>query len=131
MKTMLFSALVLLAGHSSFGHGMDKPGPHGGYVQMPGAFHTEVVPVGTNSFRVYLVDFEFKNPRVANSEVNLWATAGGKKIKFNCKADSDFFLCAANEKVTSPNEIIVVAKREGAQGNEARYQLPLKPWNKK
>ena len=59
---MIFKALVLLIFSSSIAntHGMDKLGPHKGYVQMPGAFHTEVVQDKDGSFRIYLLDVEFK-----------------------------------------------------------------------
>lgn len=131
MKKIFFAlSMMALFTEVSFAHGGDKPGPHGGYVEMPGAFHTEVVPEKNGAYRVYLSDIEFKNPVVANSEVKLWLKTASKKFEFDCKAEATSFLCSTEEKVSSPKELSVVAKREGAQGNEARYPLPFKAWKK-
>lgn len=129
MLFIVFSMITLFV-EISLAHGGDKPGPHQGYVEMPGAFHTEVVPEKNGSYRVYLIDIEFKNPVVANSEVKLWLKNAAKKFAFSCKAEADSFLCSTKEKVSSPKELSIVAKRDGAQGNEARYHLPFKAWKK-
>ncbi len=120
----------ILVGETSFGHGGDEPGPNGGYVEMPGAFHTEVVPEKNGAYRVYLIDMEFKNPVVANSEVRLWLKTSSEKSEVICKADANSFLCTPKDKMKSPKELLIIAKRDGAQGNEAKYVLPLKKWEK-
>lgn len=97
---------------------------------MPGAFHTEIVPDKGSAYRVYLVDLEFKNPKVTNSKVDLSVIDGSKTIPFICKAEADSFLCSTDKKLSGPKEIVLTAKRDGAQGNEAKYSLPLKPWKK-
>lgn len=44
MKPLLyFSILFLALTFELFAHGEDHPGPHGGRIQMPGAFHTELI----------------------------------------------------------------------------------------
>lgn len=123
-------AMAFLYSSTVFGHGSDKPGPNGGYIQMPGPFHTEVVPEQNGNLRIYLSDIEFKNPTVTNSEVKVWLSNGKKKIDFQCKAESDYFLCSSNAKVANVGQLKVMAKRQNIQGSEAKYQLPFKPWKK-
>ena len=131
MKKIVFALIVMtIFAEVGFAHGGDQPGPHGGYVEMPGAFHTEVVPEASGAFRVYLIDIEFKNPIVVNSEVKLWLTNSSKKFEFNCKPEENSFICSSKKTVPSPKELSIVAKRDGAQGNVALYQLPFKAWKK-
>ena len=54
-----------------FAHGMNKPGPNGGEIRMPGPFHTEAKAEGANKLKVYLLDMNFKNPVTANSSVEV------------------------------------------------------------
>jgi hypothetical protein len=51
LKQMTIGTMVLMSGVFAWGHGEDKPGPNGGYIQMPGAFHTELVPVSDKVFK--------------------------------------------------------------------------------
>ncbi len=79
MKTpsTLFFAIVTTLSLNVFAHGEDKPGPHGGFIRMPGAFHTEVVKE-KEGYRVYLLDINWKNPSVLDSAV-LASIEVGKK----------------------------------------------------
>ena len=58
ITALIFSTLTVLS-VNLFAHGEDKPGPHGGYIRMPGSFHTEVVKEKAG-YRVYLLDINWK-----------------------------------------------------------------------
>jgi hypothetical protein len=118
--------IVLLYSSLGLTHGGDKPGPHGGFIEMPGAFHTEVVPGQDGSFDVYLIDIEFKNPTVKDSAVQAWLQSEDKKTALKCDIiEQTHFRCLPTDKEFKGRELIVKAKREKMQGNEARYKLPL------
>jgi hypothetical protein len=109
-------------------HGDDKPGPNQGYLQMPGAFHTELVLSKDQSVHIYLLDMEFKNPTAKDSSVEVTYQDGGKSIPFKCAVmDTNHFHCVASEKYSiKKGHFIVKATREKAVGNVATYKLPLK-----
>ena len=122
MKTVLlihFFAFCSLA----FAHGEDKPGPHGGYIRMPGNFHTEVLQDKRN-LKVYLLDAEWKNPSVSNSSVKM--TVNGKPLE--CRAEGNLFICPLlpNTDLKRKGKLVLEAKREGSVGNPVTYALPLK-----
>ena len=119
MKKWVY-AVIILVGSVALSHGGDKPGPHGGFIEMPGAFHTEVVPEEGNSFKVYLIDINFENPTV-----EAWLENGKKKDVLACTAKEDHFQCAPKSPVGKATKLVVKAKREQAEGNEATYKLPL------
>ncbi len=104
-------------------HGEDQAGPHGGYIQMPGAFHTEVVSTGKDSLKIYLLDMEWKNPSVKKSSLKV--TIG--KTKATCKAQENFYHCVfpATIDLFKKGELKVIAQREGQSGAAAIYPLPL------
>lgn len=124
MKKIIFGSLLLVA-HFAFAHGGDKPGPHGGFVEMPGAFHTEVVPEEGGSFKVYLIDINFQNPSIQDSTVEAWIESGKKRTSLNCVSQEDYFQCRSNGKLVKGKKLVVKAKRQQMQGNEAVYKLPL------
>lgn len=110
----------------AFGHGEDKPGPQGGHIRMPGAFHTELLIEGQDKVKVFLLDMEWKNPTTKNS--NLEVRLGEDKA--TCTAEAEAYLCSWTKKVNlKKGKLVVLANREGLQGNEAVYDLPLK-WPK-
>lgn len=59
----------LLGDVLAFAHGEDKPGPFGGGIRMPGAFHSEAVLFYPNEVKIYLLDMNWKNPTVSDSKV--------------------------------------------------------------
>lgn len=125
MKMNILS-VVFMTASLALGHGGDEPGPHGGFIEMPGAFHVEVVPEKDNSFKVYLIDINFENPTVKESSVEAWTENGSKKSQLNCEVKENYFHCSPTAKVSKDKTLVVKAKREKMQGNEARYKLPLK-----
>ena len=121
-KNILTTAiLVFTLTISSHGnaHGEDKAGPHGGFIKMPGSFHTEVVPVTNNQIKVYLLDIEWKNPSTENSSVTVNSTP--------CKPEHDVFICDLGKKfdLKKKGTLNIEATRQEQKGNTASYELPL------
>lgn len=70
---------------------MNNLGPNGGYIKMPGAYHTELVE-GKETIKVYLLDISFKNPVTDKSSVKI-KYLGNDVKEFTCKNEQDFFEC--------------------------------------
>lgn len=119
------SALMFIASVSAFAHGQDKPGPHGGSIQMPGAFHTEVVDQKNGSFTIYLLDINFENASVKDGDVKAYTlSANGEKQNLLCETKSDSFICRG-VKPKAGLRLLITATREKAKGNEVSYPLPI------
>lgn len=123
MKTLL-TLILLAASVKSFGHGEDKLGPNGGYLKMPGGFHTEVVPEKDGKLKVFLLDINFKSPVVKNSTVTVTINNGTKK-DIKCTNKRDHFLCETTKADLSKGTLNIVAVRSTVKGAEAVYELPL------
>lgn len=119
-STFTLAILLMLATPGARGHGEDKPGPHGGEIRMPGAFHTELVierdpGKKTGGAKIYLLDMESKNPVVKDSRVKI-SIDGAPPT--DCPAADDHFRCPLGVGT----EITVTAKRAGQQGNAVTYR---------
>lgn len=125
MKMHALFLIGLLSTPTAFGHGEDKPGPRGGFIRMPGAFHIEVVPTGPSEAKVYLLDMEWKNPSTKDVSVEMSLKGKGSA---NCSVKKDHVLCVLQKGANLQNkgQLVVKAKREGQVGNEVTYDLPLK-----
>lgn len=127
--TIAFSTAwaAFLASSLAFAHGEDKPGPHGGFIRMPGVFHTELLPDGANVLKVYLLDVNWKNPSVKDSSLKI---RYGKKGEFaKCEVREQlFYSCRFSSKVdlTKKGLLTVSSMREKSKGNDVTYPLPLK-----
>jgi len=110
-----------------FGHGENKPGPNKGYIRMPGAFHTEVVPNGDDSFTVFLLDVHFKNPTTERSSVVASINIGTVVTPVVCAPKDSVFECTLpkNTKLTEGTLEIVATRQGSVAGGPARYLLPL------
>ncbi|OFZ31100.1 MAG: hypothetical protein A2622_00410 [Bdellovibrionales bacterium RIFCSPHIGHO2_01_FULL_40_29] len=128
MKNIRWLAVILLSlgGSTGWTHGEDKPGPHGGFIRMPGAFHTEVLPEAKNSLKVYLLDMQWKNPTTEKS--SLVVTLTKPAVKADCTTVENFYYCEFPESVdlSQKADLKVLAKRDGQQGQSVTYPLPLK-----
>lgn len=126
MKKLILTSLFMPL--MTWAHGDDKLGPNKGYVQMPGAFHTEVVLDKDQSVHVYLLDMEFKNPTLKDSSVAVTYKNKKSSVAFNClPMGGDHFHCTPSQKISiKQGKLVVQATREKAVGNEAIYKLPLK-----
>jgi hypothetical protein len=126
LKPMTIGTMVLMSGVFAWGHGEDKPGPNGGYIQMPGAFHTELVPVSDKMLKIYLLDMEWKNPTITDSAVELRHSLGKRSLNAACKADKDHFVCEFPTAVDMKKGMLEIKpQRMKAKGNLASYKLPL------
>lgn len=124
--TVLFA--IIAVGSIAQAHGEEKPGPHGGHIQMPADFHTEVIADADGAFRVYLLDLKFENPTIKNSSVNAYILKGKKKNDLKCEAMGDDHFHCTGQKFQKSGSLIVKAKRDGKEADiEAKYKLPLKP----
>ncbi len=123
--SILFAVLSFLTS-LAWGHGEEKLGPHGGYIKMPGAFHTELVLDGSHKAKVYLLDFEWKNPSVRDSTVVLTLHGRGR-VKANCAKKDDHYACEFSPIVDlgKKGALVLEAEREKQKGQSVRYELPL------
>jgi hypothetical protein len=128
LKTLavFFCVSVLAGAPSAFAHGEDKPGPHGGVIRMPGAFHTEVVARGNNAIDVYLLDFNWKNPIIKDSSVSVHHVDGERRTELKCKPLETLFSCLAESVALRSGSLRVKASHLGMQGIEVTYPLPLR-----
>lgn len=123
MKALL-TLILLSASLTAFAHGEDKFGPNGGYLKMPGGFHTEVVPQKDGSLKVYLLDIEFKNPTVKNSKLTATMNNGSAK-NLDCTTKRDHFICKTTKAELAQGTLTILAERSTVKGSEAIYSLPL------
>ncbi len=111
-----------------WGHGENKPGPHGGHIRMPGAFHTELVMKSKKELNVFLLDMEWANPTTEGSSVKVILKSGTKESLLTCETAKDHFRCKTSKGVSMalPGKVEITANRKGASGGLAVYELPLK-----
>lgn len=129
MKSSHWIALFsLIFTPSLWAHGENKRGPHGGYIRMPGAFHTELVQTSPTELRVYLLDMNFKNATTADSSVSGQIRYAKGLVSLDCGAKADHFVCILPESASMENatEIVLKARRAGVAGAPATYSYPLK-----
>ena len=119
--------VVLSAGSLAMAHGEDKPGPHGGHIRMPANFHTEVVANQDGSYQVYLLDMQFQNSIVKNSQVKAYIKNINKKLDLKCEVKgTDHFLCV-DPSAQKSGSLMIKATRNGVVAKkDAEYKLPLK-----
>lgn len=120
---MKYFLLSLFLTSYAFSHGESKPGPHGGHIRMPGAFHTELL-VQTHMAKVYLIDMNFKNPTTFNSNISMKVGAGSNLKEVSCSPKVEYFECHIPE-VEKVKDIQIKASRNGVSGKLTRYSLPL------
>lgn len=119
--------LAFILSSIALAHGEDKLGPNKGYIRMPGPFHTELVPQGNESIRVYLLDMNWKNPTTEKSSLTVKIAAANKTTDLSCSAQKNYFECKLPKGTSLASGFIEVnADRGGVKGNTATYSLPLK-----
>lgn len=108
-------------------HGESNYGPNGGFIRMPGSFHTELVRTENPLvYKIYLLDIAFKNPTTSGSSVSL-RYSGEKSGVAECTKKSNFFECRFKSKVdTNVGSLILTATRYNKKAAPAEYSLPLK-----
>ena len=126
MRALIFMILVQFTSYA-FGHGESKPGPNGGHIRMPGQFHLELVPGDDTSFKMYLLDIDWKNPTVTNSKLEVVVKSGKKQGVVGCKAGEVSFECTLPKGFSlKSGRLMVKSSREGVNGAQMEYHLPLK-----
>ncbi len=127
MYRLIITLALIVFSSLAEAHGEDQPGPNGGFIKMPGAFHTEVVPIDKTKLKVFLLDFEWKNPLVKDSAVTV--THKLKAVSTaKCEPQGTHFACEFPKTVDlsrKGGQLTVEAQREKQKGNAAVYQLPL------
>lgn len=125
--TSSMAAVAMLAPALTLAHGSDKPGPHGGEIRMPGAYHVEAVALG-DSLMVYLLDMRFENPTTRNSAVEVRLHQQGEARKLACEARVDAFRCPLPGKTQlGQGRLEIVSRRGDNPPARASYELPLTP----
>jgi hypothetical protein len=112
-----------------FAHGTNELGPNQGLINMPGNYHTELVALKNGTFKVYLIDINFKNPTTLNSSVSLKLISNKKTIDFKCSPEpQNYFLCASSDikKIPNTGKVEIKSMRDKSQGGVATYELPAK-----
>lgn len=127
LATFLFVTIVLMGGHAAVAHGEDVPGPHGGEIRMPGAYHTEVILLARNRLRIFLLDMSWKNPTIQNSEVGA-VVRGKTDSRAVCEKEDNTFVCTFGDDVnlSKKGSFEIQSTRDGVKGATAKYKTPLK-----
>ncbi len=122
-----FAFAFCLRASSALAHGENEPGPHGGSIRMPETFHTEVVSaVDGSTLVVYLLDVSNADATTRLSRVSVEVRGETVTGDVECSTSDDHFKCQLPKGTALKNgELIVTAKRLGAQGTPAMYTLPL------
>jgi len=126
-NTIFALSMAFTVPNSAAAHGESEPGPHGGEIRMPGAFHIEAVAVD-DVLRVYLLDMQFENPQVADSSVTVSLRQNDKTQQLQCRSEdgSQRFVCRLPDGLElTTGELLLDASRGGVPGRTARYELPL------
>lgn len=124
----LLALLVFSLGtmRQAWAHGEERPGPHGGFIRMPGAFHTEVIPM-EGGYKVVLLDIELRNPWVSQSSVKGYVARGGELVRLDCTKHSDHFFCRLPAGASgTEGRLELDASRAGGPAGRASYSLPLR-----
>ena len=123
MYKVFIVSLCLLVPDFVFAHGGDQPGPHGGKIEMPGAYHIEVVRKDLQTFNIYLLDINFENPTTQDSEISVGVTQN-KNLKLQCQAQKEeFYICRSESALKKNLKLVVDSKRAGVSGNQAEFQF--------
>lgn len=116
---------LLLVSQASFAHGMNKAGPHGGFVRMPGNYHIELVPSGLE-LKVYFLDMNFKPLPINDATVEVILN-GKKPITAQCLKEMQFFRCDTHEQSYKKfKEISIESSLNGSAEAKSVYKVPLK-----
>ncbi len=125
LPKLFILCVFMIFGQISHAHGEDKAGPNGGFIRMPGAFHTELIPQSKNSLKIYLLDLQWKNPSVTKSKIEI---IYNEKENAKCEPEKNFFICTFSKSVDlrKKGALKVSAEREEQKGTEVSYSLPFK-----
>ena len=125
MKASIVTILLAtLLSQTALGHGMNKPGPNGGYIRMPGNYHVELVPK-EKALVVYFLDMMFKPITIDQASVKL-SLKGDKSFRTDCVKEAASFKCdLKNESLKNYKEVTLESTRDGKATATSTYKLPL------
>ena len=113
MKFSIFY-LIILTGFQVFAHGEDKPGPHGGKIEMAKNVHTEVAADKDGSFHIFLLDGNLLNPTVKNSSLDAAIKTAGNETKLNCSVmGGTHYHCKSKGLRPKEGQLSLKANRDG------------------
>lgn len=116
--------MTLTLGNLAFAHGMNKPGPNGGYVMMPGTYHVELVSTDAET-KVYILDVNFKKLPIDRAAVSL-TLKGAKDFPVKCSKETEFFRCdIKGTELKMYKELTVNSSKAGEKTVPSVYKLPL------
>lgn len=114
--------ILLLTPTLALAHGEDKPGPHGGAIRMPGAFHTEALLSNKGNLEVYFLDVNFKP--LSPKHFTIRATLGSETAK--CATKAARVECKFPSPLTGKTgKLVLGLQKKGGPKSEATYDLPL------
>lgn len=117
--------LFIFTGFQVFAHGEDKPGPHGGKIEMAKNVHTEVVADKDGSFHVFLLDGNLLNPTVKNSNLEAVIKTEKSEMKLSCAImGGTHYHCKAKAPHARQGSLNLKASREGVNV-DVRYDLKI------
>jgi hypothetical protein len=133
MKAVRISVFIfiLFIVNNIFAQDKDVYGPNNGIIKTSGSFHIEVVPDEIiDTYKVFLLDLNNKNPTVKDSSVELQLKESNKMINFYCSPMGVVHFHCASKKITVETQknsrLVIKAKRLGVKGQKIIYKLPLK-----
>lgn len=101
-------------------------GEHQGKLVTTGNYSLEVVWGADSSVKIYLLDAEFKNQTVQNSEVGVFIQSGNTESEMSCQSvENSYFECKQSGKKFKKGELAIASKRNGAQGQEVKMKVPF------
>jgi len=117
---------VALKTSFSWAHGMDKPGPHGGYIQMPGNFHTELLP-REDGFTLFVLDASLRNASTAGATVTATVKRNSTSSEVSCNPQGSQFDCrlATGFKLVEDDKVFITVNRPDGRGISI-YKYPFK-----
>ncbi|MBY0415243.1 MAG: hypothetical protein K2Q18_13815 [Bdellovibrionales bacterium] len=123
--TLMITAFSIIITVPDIAHGMNKAGPHGGYIRMPGEYHIELVPDG-KELRVYFLDMKFTPIPLNDATLELTLTAK-KPLKAQCLREMHFFRCDIGEQSFKKfKEVVIESSLDGKTEATSNYKIPLK-----
>lgn len=126
LRSILGALMIgLVATPAVWAHGEHKPGPQGGYIRMPGAYHIELIPQ-KKGYTVRLLDLQFRQPTVQKSALRLVWQQGKTQRQLLCRAQAETFYCELpNGQQPRQGQLKVSSQRLGLKGMDVTYVLPL------
>lgn len=123
MKLLILIINIVSTSTMVFAHGEDKPGPHGGKIEMAKNVHTEVAADKDGSFHIFLLDGNIENPTVKNSSLEATIKSDKKDLKLQCSVMGEtHYHCKSKDKRSTSGKLLLKAKRDNVDV-EVSYEL--------